>query len=86
MHQHIPLQDPQKFTQIGIFGLKICHLATLINMRAKSKNKNSCACIWFECKNYCNNVCMQLQNIIMITQPQCYAPTDTYRYLKKVGT
>jgi hypothetical protein len=23
------LQDPPKFTQIGIFGLKICHLATL---------------------------------------------------------
>jgi hypothetical protein len=28
--QHLPLQDPQKFTQIGIFGLKLCHLATLI--------------------------------------------------------
>jgi hypothetical protein len=24
------LQDPPKFTQIGIFGLKICHLATLV--------------------------------------------------------
>jgi hypothetical protein len=23
------MQDPPKFTQIGIFGLKICHLATL---------------------------------------------------------
>jgi hypothetical protein len=23
------LQDPQKCTQIGIFGLKMCHLATL---------------------------------------------------------
>jgi hypothetical protein len=23
------LQDPPKLTQIGIFGLKICHLATL---------------------------------------------------------
>jgi hypothetical protein len=28
-YQHLPLQDPPKFTQIGIFGLKICHLATL---------------------------------------------------------
>jgi hypothetical protein len=23
MYQHLPLQDPPKFTQIGIFGLKI---------------------------------------------------------------
>jgi hypothetical protein len=23
------IKDPPKFTQIGIFGLKICHLATL---------------------------------------------------------
>jgi hypothetical protein len=30
MYQHLPLQDPQKFTQIGIFGLKICHLATMV--------------------------------------------------------
>jgi hypothetical protein len=27
--QHLPPQDPPKFTQIGISGLKICHLATL---------------------------------------------------------
>jgi hypothetical protein len=27
--QHIPLQDPPKFTQIWIFGLKTNHLATL---------------------------------------------------------
>jgi hypothetical protein len=26
--QHLPLQDPPKFTQIVIFGLKIYHLAT----------------------------------------------------------
>jgi hypothetical protein len=24
------IQDPPKFTQNGIFGLKICHLATLV--------------------------------------------------------
>jgi hypothetical protein len=24
------VQDPPKFTQVGIFGLKICHLATLM--------------------------------------------------------
>jgi hypothetical protein len=27
--QHLLFQDPPKFTQIGIFCLKICHLATL---------------------------------------------------------
>jgi hypothetical protein len=31
LYQYLPLQDPPKFTQIGIFGLKIYHLATLIN-------------------------------------------------------
>jgi hypothetical protein len=30
IYQHLQLQDPQKFTQIGILGLKIYHLATLI--------------------------------------------------------
>jgi hypothetical protein len=24
------MQDPPKFTQIGLFGLKICHLATQV--------------------------------------------------------
>jgi hypothetical protein len=31
MYQHLPLQGPAKFAQIGIFGLKICHLATLVS-------------------------------------------------------
>jgi hypothetical protein len=30
IYQDYPLQYPQKFTQIGIFGLKTNHLATLI--------------------------------------------------------
>jgi hypothetical protein len=34
IYQHLPSQDPPKFTQIGIFGLKINHLATLIEGRA----------------------------------------------------
>jgi hypothetical protein len=29
IYQHLPLQDRPKFTQIGIFGWKIYHLATL---------------------------------------------------------
>jgi hypothetical protein len=30
------LQDPPNFLQISIFGLKICHLATLIRTRAQN--------------------------------------------------
>jgi hypothetical protein len=29
LNQLDPMQDPPKFTQFGIFGLKTCHLATL---------------------------------------------------------
>jgi hypothetical protein len=29
IHQYFPLQGPTKYTKIDIFGLKICHLATL---------------------------------------------------------
>jgi hypothetical protein len=29
IYQHLTLQDPPKFTQSGIFGWEICHLATL---------------------------------------------------------
>jgi hypothetical protein len=29
IYHHLPLQDPPKFTQIWIFGLKTNHLATL---------------------------------------------------------
>jgi hypothetical protein len=29
IYPHLPLQEPPKFTQIGISGLKICRLATL---------------------------------------------------------
>jgi hypothetical protein len=31
-NQLFPLQDLPKFTQIGIFGLKIYHLATLLKL------------------------------------------------------
>jgi hypothetical protein len=30
IYQHVPFQGPPKFTQIGIFGMKTNHLATLI--------------------------------------------------------
>jgi hypothetical protein len=34
--QHLQLQDPPKFTQIRIFGLKICRLATLVSQKAEN--------------------------------------------------
>jgi hypothetical protein len=30
IYQHLPFQEPPKFTQTGIFGLKKYHLATLV--------------------------------------------------------
>jgi hypothetical protein len=30
IYQNFPFQDPPKFTQILIFGLKIYHLATMV--------------------------------------------------------
>jgi hypothetical protein len=41
MYQHHPLPEPPKFTQIGIFGLKINHLETLpepLGDRIRRKN------------------------------------------------
>jgi hypothetical protein len=35
--QHLPSQDPPKFTQIWIFGLKTNHLAALLLMRIQRK-------------------------------------------------
>jgi hypothetical protein len=32
IYKHFPIQGPPKFTQIGIFGLKTNHLATLCNV------------------------------------------------------
>jgi hypothetical protein len=32
MYQNFPFQGPPKYTQIGIFGLKINHLATLCQL------------------------------------------------------
>jgi hypothetical protein len=44
MFQHLLLQDPSKFTQIAIFGLKISHLATLRHLarRSATKWRNNC--------------------------------------------
>jgi hypothetical protein len=39
IYQLLPLQDPPKLTQIGIFGFKICHLATLLLTFCFLKNK-----------------------------------------------
>jgi hypothetical protein len=35
IYQNRPLQDPQKFTQIELFGLKMYHLATRVATQAR---------------------------------------------------
>jgi hypothetical protein len=40
IYQHLPMQDPPKFTQIWIFGLITNHLATLPSSR-KQRNRAS---------------------------------------------
>jgi hypothetical protein len=40
INQHVPLQGPQKFTIIGIFGLKIYHLATLALIHLKHDKRH----------------------------------------------
>jgi hypothetical protein len=46
IYHHLPLQDPPKFTQVGIFGLKIYHLATLEYTRARFVSRGRFS-IWF---------------------------------------
>jgi hypothetical protein len=41
IYQHLPLQDPPKVTQIVNVGLKICHLATLFQLRFKVESLKS---------------------------------------------
>jgi hypothetical protein len=38
IYKHRPLQAPPKITQIGIFGVKIYHLATLVDAAAQLIN------------------------------------------------
>jgi hypothetical protein len=39
IYQRFTLQDPPKFTQIGIWGLKMYHLATLIKVNLNNKKR-----------------------------------------------
>jgi hypothetical protein len=40
LYLHFPIKGPPKFTQIGIFGLKGIHLATLVEIKdAPKKNE-----------------------------------------------
>jgi hypothetical protein len=39
IYQHLPLLDPWGFTQIGIFGLKRNHLASLDSDQASKKDR-----------------------------------------------
>jgi hypothetical protein len=38
MYQHLPLKDPPKFTQIGIFGLKLRCYVTVLNPNVPNAN------------------------------------------------
>jgi hypothetical protein len=42
IYQHFSITGPTKFTQIGIFGLKRNHLATLVTGRDKFGNIPTC--------------------------------------------
>jgi hypothetical protein len=48
MYQHLPLQKPPKFTQIGIFVLKINYLATLTIRLSSSYVENTFAYVDFK--------------------------------------
>jgi hypothetical protein len=63
MYQPFPFQGPPKFSQIGIFGLKIYHLATL-NSGTEMDNK---ICVCETEKNSvtkAKNIHQQTKNII----------------------
>jgi hypothetical protein len=40
IYQDFQLQDPSKFTQIGIFGLKTNHLATLVGPSSDLRSRD----------------------------------------------
>jgi hypothetical protein len=42
MYKHFPFQGPPKFTQIGIFGLKINPLATLTQLQNDFQSNSIC--------------------------------------------
>jgi hypothetical protein len=52
IYQHFPFKGPPKYTKIGIFGLKINHLATLVGChfetpRTKNKFSFQSECVFF---------------------------------------
>jgi hypothetical protein len=55
MYQHFPLQDPPKYTKIGIFGLKIYYLANLVQINVQiSPFLSICICRKFESAFTCS--------------------------------
>jgi hypothetical protein len=38
IYQHVPFQGPPKYTQIGIFGMQIFHLATLMTTAVEKRH------------------------------------------------
>jgi hypothetical protein len=52
---HLPLQDPPKFTQIWIFGLKTNHLATLLPIQEIGEKIQEKKMIWKILAKLCEN-------------------------------
>jgi hypothetical protein len=79
IYQHLPWQDPPKFTQIGIFGLKIYNLATLYivtHLRTPpSEWAPDCRRLWRQ-PRWCR--CKSVQNVILDITFYSYHP----RYLE----
>jgi hypothetical protein len=72
IYQHLPLQEPPKFTQIWIFGLKTNHLATLADTRP-----------WPEC--YFFIVCHPGGRTNFLQSKQYSYEVDKYRILFFTG-
>jgi hypothetical protein len=54
MYQHFPFQGPPKYTKIGIIGLKINHLATLVwtSLKFAMGQFGMAKIIWSQFNNY----------------------------------
>jgi hypothetical protein len=82
IYQHPPSQDHPKFTQIGIFGLKLCHLATLagtfaIRQPASQITRKTAFDLIFESYlhtlfAYCINECIFCAHFVAYAYTSCF--------------
>jgi hypothetical protein len=83
MFEHLPLHAPAKFTQFGILGLKINHLATLTYIRAGQRTdsclsrlgKSQCLTNVSDSKHFLKLWPMTL--FLLFTQQHCYVSLKT---------